>query len=277
MLIAMLLLSMMDAMGKTLTMAGITAIQILALRSIIIVPVLLAGCAAKGGIEQLKPVKHKAHVARGIAGFVAASCFFLGITDIPLTDAVVILFSSVFFTTLLSIVFLAEKVGIHRWSCILIGFIGVLLVMNPVGGGSLHGYLLVLVGSAAYSVVFVSGRYLSATESVPSLVFSFNAVVGICSIALLPWFWTELSAIRGLQITLLALLALGGHYMVTVAFSRSEASMLAPFEYTSVVWAVLCDVLLWQLYPSQTTLAGTFVIICSGLYIARREHLQKLP
>ncbi|MFK8079094.1 MAG: DMT family transporter [Granulosicoccus sp.] len=273
MVVAMALLASMDAMAKSLTMAGVAVMQILALRSCLIVSILGAVFVYRGKAAQLKPNNFKAHLGRGLVGFTAPLCFFYGITHIPLTDAVVIFFTSIFFVTLLSIVFLGEKVGVHRWASIVVGFSGVLIVVGPKGGGDIIGYVLVLIASMAYSILFTSGRYLSATESVPSLVFSFNVSVGIVSLILLPWFWTELTQMHYLRIAVLAIFALGGHYLITLAFSMAEASVLAPFEYTSVIWAVLFDILVWQISPALSTLIGALIIIGSGLYIVHREAL----
>ena len=272
MIIAMALLSCMDALAKSLAMSGVAVVQLLALRSVIVVLVLSGTFAARGKARQLRPINYKAHAARGAIGFTAPLCFFIGITHIPLTDAVVIFFTSIFFITLLSILFLREKVGLHRWASIIVGFSGVLVVVGPKGGGDISGYLLVLAGSMAYSVVFVSGRYLTRTESVPSLVLSYNTCVGILSLLLLPWYWTALTNEQFLRIGLLAMLALCGHYLITLAFSRSEASMLAPFEYTSVIWAVLFDVLIWHTNPALSTALGASIIIASGLYLVHRER-----
>lgn len=275
MVIAMALLASMDALAKTLTMSGVAVVQLLALRSLIIVLVLSATFAVRGKAAELQPVSYKAHAARGVIGFTAPLCFFIGITHIPLTDAVVIFFSSIFFVTLFAIVFLKEKVGMHRWASIIFGFCGVLVVVGPKGGGDMSGYLLVLAGSMSYAVLFVSGRYMTTTESVPSLVLSFSVCTGILSLLLLPWFWNALTNDQYLQILILALLALAGHYLITTAFARSEASVLAPFEYTSIIWAVLFDLLIWQVSPALSTLLGALIIIASGLYIVHRERIRK--
>ena len=253
-------------------MDGVTVIQIVALRSVVIAPFLLGVFYFRGKLHELKPKNTQAHLARGYIGFVAPVCFFLGITHVPLTDAVVVFFSSIFFVTLLSIVFLGEKVGIHRWASVVIGFVGVLIVVGPKGGGDLSGYLLILTGSLAYSVLFVSSRHLSATESVASMVMSYNMCVGGLGLFLLAWFWTDLDSTQLVRIFVLSHLALSGHYLITMAFAKTEASLLAPLEYTSVVWALLFDVVIWQLTPTVSTFVGAVIIISSGLYIVHRER-----
>lgn len=272
---AVALLSLMDGLAKWLVGHNVAVIQILALRSLIIISLMLLVFFIRGRVQDLKPLNSRRHLYRGLIGFISPLSFFWGLKFIPLTDAVTIFFSSIFTITLLSMVFLREKVGVHRWSCVIVGFVGVLIVATPEGGGQTLGYVLVLLGSITYSVLFVSGRYLSATESVPSLVFSFNTVVGVLSLALLPWFWQSLPLEYIGKICLLALLAASGHYLITLAFSSSEASFIAPFEYTALIWAVSLDWLIWDTTPSTNTAAGAVIIIGSGIYIAYRERRNR--
>jgi drug/metabolite transporter (DMT)-like permease len=277
MVIAIALLSTMDAMAKWLAMGNVPVIQILALRSVVIIPLLLIVFQYRGRLSELKPKNKLFHLYRGVIGFVAPLAFFLGIKLIPLTDAVVVFFSSIFTITLLSIIFLGEKVGLHRWASIIVGFIGVLIVAGPKGGGQSYGYLLVLLGSTSYAILFVSGRYLSATESVASLVFSYNLSVGVISLAILPFFWQTLTDSQYVLVVVLALFAVCGHYFMTLAFATAEASLIAPFEYTAVLWAIAFDLIVWQTIPSATTGLGAIVIIASGLYIAHRERVRQTP
>jgi len=156
-------------------------------------------------------------------------------------------------------IFLKEKVGPHRWVTIFIGFIGVLIVATPQGGGQLSGYLLVLLGSATYSLIFVSGK------------------LGVVALILLPWFWLPLDMIQLAWLVVLSLLAVGGHYFITMAFASDDASLVAPFEYTALIWAIMFDFVVWSTTPSATTIGGATIIVGSGLYIVHRERLQKSP
>lgn len=276
MVVAIALLSTMDAIAKWLATEEVPVIQILALRSVVIVPLILLVFLCRDRLAELKPKKTLPHLYRALIGFTAPLAFFLGIKHIPLTDAVVVFFSSIFTIALLSNYFLGEEIGRHRWASIVIGFIGVLIVAGPKGGGELHGYMLVLLGSTSYAILFVSGRYLSATESVASLVFSFNLGVGVISFVILPFVWQSLSASQYGLMLLLALFAVSGHFLITTAFASAEASLIAPFEYTAVLWAITFDLIVWQIMPSASTGLGAVVIICSGLYIAHRERIKQL-
>jgi len=274
MLVAMFLFSSMDATAKHLMEHSATSIQILALRSVFIVPCLLVFYFYRGAIHELKPTRPIAQCLRGIVGFLAPFCFFLGIQYLPLSSAVVVFFSSIFFTTLMSIVFLNEKVGLHRWVAVVVGYCGVAIAMLPWGGGELKGYLLILVSSVVYSALFISGKYLAKTESVSSLVIFYNGGVGLVALILLPWHWQSLSLTLYFWVLLLAILSMLGHFVFTKAFSVAEASQITPFEYTGVLWAVLFDIAIWHVYPSQFTLLGAMIIIGSSLYVIRREQVQ---
>jgi drug/metabolite transporter (DMT)-like permease len=274
MLVAIALLSSMDALAKWLSTTGMTVVQLLALRSLIIIPLLVITFRCRGEQVQLKPSNSKAHVARGLVGALAPLCFFLGIGRIPLTDAVVVSFSSVFTITLLSIFFLGEKIGKHRWISIFTGFLGVLIVANPQGSGSLSGYLLVLCGSIAYAFLFISGKYLSESESVASLVLSYNLCVAVVTLICLPWFWNPLGLSQYALVAGLALLAVCGQYLLTLAFTVADASLVATYEYSAVLWAIVFDLVIWNIAPSLTTAIGAVLIILSGLYIAHRERMS---
>ncbi len=274
MMLAIGLLSGMDAIAKILMHNGMPAVQILALRSLIIIPLLLAVFTFKGNLAALKPTRPLWHLCRGMIGFTAPLAFFLGIQFVPLTDAVTVSFSAIFIVTILSIVFLGEKVGIHRWASIVTGFIGVMVVIGPKGGGELLGYALLIGGSVTYAIMFIMGRYLSDTESVSSMVFSFNLIVGGISLCLLPFFWQSQTLEQYGLLVCLALFAVSGHHLMTLAISLAEASTIAPFEYTAVLWALSFDLLIWHTAPSATTVFGACIVISSGLYIVYREKLN---
>ncbi|NND91777.1 MAG: DMT family transporter [Granulosicoccus sp.] len=274
MMLAIGLLSAMDAIAKWLTTNGLTVIQILALRSLVIVPLMLIVFSSRGSRATLVPRSPILHLYRGVIGFISPLTFFLGIRHIPLTDAVVVFFASTFIIALLSMLFLGERVGIYRWASIISGFLGVLVVVGPKGTGDWHGYALVFVGSATYALLFISGKYLSRTDSVASLVFSFNLCVGLISLILLPFYWSPMNLTHSMLLICLALLAVSGHYLITLAFSISEASLLAPFEYTAVLWALTFDLLIWQTTPALSTGLGATIIIASGLFMVHRERIN---
>ena len=273
-LIGIALLAAMDAIAKWLVIDGIHALQILAVRSVIIVTALLALFAAKRNLRELHPTRPWIQAVRGITGIIAPLAFFVSLRYLPLTDAVVTFFTSAFAITIVSALVLKERVGIHRWSAVIVGYIGVFIAMSPSGTGNIAGYILVLTSSVAYAGLFTSGRWLTETESVASLVFSYNAGTGLVACLLMPWFWNNMQASDWILLTVLSTLAVCGHFAMTYAFSVAEASSIAPFEYSALLWAIMFDYLLWGSQPMIATLVGAAIIVASALYVLRREKIH---
>ena len=274
MILAMLLFVIMDALAKWLVSSQMSAIQLIAIRSWLILPLILLLLAARGELKDLKTRHPGRHLLRGCCGFFAPMAFFTSLKSLPLADATIIFFSSTFILTAASAIFLKERVGIHRWSAVVIGFIGVVIAMDPSGGGDLQAYLLVLVAAIIYAMIFVSGKHLSRSDSVISLVFSLHLGMGVMATLVLPWVWVAVSLVEIAQLGLLTVVALFAHYLFTSAFARADVSALAPFEYTSLLWATTIGYLVWQDIPTREVWIGASIIIACGLYVVHRESLR---
>lgn len=264
----------MDATVKLLVVNDIHAIQLLALRSIIIAPAIYLVFRVRGEGRQLIPGRWKWQIFRAVIGFIAPCCFFMSLAFLPQADATVVFFAAPLIITLCSVMFLGERFGRHRWVAVLVGFVGVVIALNPSGSMHWQGYLLAIVGTVTYAGLFLTGRYLSETESTPSLVMSYNVGVGVIGLLLLPWVWSSMDAGQWAVLCLLALLAVIGHFCITAAFANAEASVLSPFEYTALFWAVLYDWILWHDAPKTQTLLGGTIVIAAGLYFIYRERLK---
>ncbi|OUS37061.1 EamA family transporter ['Osedax' symbiont bacterium Rs2_46_30_T18] len=275
MLIAMFSLSTMDAFAKLLVKGAYDPLQILAIRSWIILAVLLLYYFSRKQLVQLKANRLIPQLLRGGVGFLAPYCFFKSLQSLPLADATIIFFSSTFMITALSWPLLREKVGVYRWSAVVIGFIGVLIAMDPQGGGDKLSYLYCLFGSFCYSLLFLSGRYLSKTESVVSLVFFFNLSMAIVSTSLAPLVWVPVATADYLSILMFSVLGLLGHFCVTKAFSISDVGLITPLEYTALIWAVLWGYLLWGEVPQVNVWIGAGIIVLCALFVIYRESVNK--
>lgn len=275
MLTAMMLFPLMDAVAKWLVIANLSSIQIIAVRSWMMIPIILISLVLRGKIGQLKTRRPYAHIGRGLLGFLAPFTFFTALKHLPLADATVVFFSSTFILTAFSGLLLKEQVGIHRWSAVVVGFIGVVIAMNPQGNGELPAYFLVLCSSFMYSFLFLSGRHLSASDSVISMVFSLNLMMGLVGSVLLPWVWVPMDWTTIAILLLMTVIALTAHILLTEAFSRAQVSALAPFEYTSLIWAAMIGYLVWGDFPSLQMWTGAAIIIGSGLYVIHRESMHR--
>lgn len=265
----------MDAFAKVLVQQGINPMQILGLRIFIIVPAIFFFYGITGQLKDLIPARPKFQLIRGCIGFCAPFCFFLALKYLPLSDAVITSYSSIMMITMLSHFVLGEKVGWHRWGAVVVGFIGVYIAVSPSGEGQIFGYILIFLAALSYAILFVSGRVLSRTDSVGSMVLMFNLCTGLIALCFTPFVWQPLSVTLLLMIIAIGFLALAGHFCLTFAFSRCQTSVVTPFEYSSLIWAVIIEWTIWQYLPAQRTIVGGLIIICAGLYVIYRENLRR--
>lgn len=275
MLLATLLFAVMDAMAKWLVTAEVSPVQVIAVRSWMITPMILVMLIARGELKQLATRQPVRHLARGMIGFLAPMSYFAALKTLPLADASVIFFSAAFMLTAASALVLKERVGIHRWSAVAVGFAGVIIAMDPSGGGGIVAYLLVLIAAMIYSLIFIWGKQLSRRDSVISLVFSMNLGMGIVATAVSPWIWVPITPTMLIELALMAGFALGAHYVFAAALARAEVSVLAPFEYSMLLWTVAIGYLVWGDLPTLEIWIGAALIIAAGIYVARREALHR--
>ncbi|MEO3433922.1 DMT family transporter [Inquilinus sp. CAU 1745] len=231
----------------------------------------------EGGIAVLRTNRPGRHLARGIIAFAGMALFFHAFSVMPLADAYAIGFSAPLMMTALSLPLLGEVVGPRRWAAVLVGFGGVLVVLWPdLGSGSSPadaGWVAALAGTACYAVAALMIRDLSRTDGNAAIVFYGTLLTVAFSAAALPFGFVMPTPTDALL--LLAVGLLGGltTIVVTMAFRTAEAVTVAPFEYTSMIWAVLFGALIWGDAPSVYVLAGSGIIIVTALYILRREKL----
>jgi len=275
-LLGLALMTAMDASVKWLVEDRVHVIQLLFVRSCIISSLLLIYYASRKQLTQLKPRRVKAQCARGLIGFFAPFGFFMALKYLPLTSANVVFFSNIFLITLASAVFLKEKVGVYRWSAVAVGYIGVLIAIDPNADGELFGYLMILLSSAVFAFLFISGKMLGSTESSESLVLFYNMGVGVIALFWLPGLWQTLTTGDWVGILLVSVLAVFGQYCMTHAFALADASLLAPLNYTTLVLTIIFDWVLWQTIPSAQTLLGATIIIVSSCLVIYRQHTQEI-
>lgn len=201
---------------------------------------------------------------------------FLAFRHLQLDQALSILFSTPFIVAILAGPLLGEWIGWRRWLAILAGFSGVLLVTRP-GHGGIHPAALYSVASAVcYSLYIVTTRILSRTESDQTTLFYSNLVGFLVMTPVLPFVWS----MPGNWWLIALMVGFGafagfGHYLLIAGHRLAPASILAPFIYTQLVWAVLLGYLIFRDVPSNWTLAGAAVVIASGLYLLHRERVAR--
>jgi len=147
-----------------------------------------------------------------------------------------------------------------------------LIAINPGADGELFGYVMILVSSATFAFLFISGKKMGDTETSESLVLFYNMGVGTIALFWLPGIWQSLTTADWLGILLVSVLAVFGQYCMTQAFALADASLLAPLNYTTLVLTLLFDWVLWQTLPSAQTLLGATIIIVSSCVVIYRQY-----
>ena len=213
----------------------------------------------------------KLQILRSVLIFCAGVSFWSGLMYLPLADCTVIAFISPLLVTILSVFLLGEKVGFHRWGCVMIGLLGVILVIRP-GMGIVHwAVVLPLISALFYSALLIITRVLGQREDALTTLF-YTSIGGlILSSILILFFWKTPSPIQWLFLIWLGLLGAVGHFLMIKAFEKAPASLLAPFNYTSLIWATFLGFFLFGDLPDAWTIFGAIIIISSGLYLVQRE------
>ena len=269
--------SLMDAIGKSLVSVYST-FQILAVRSTMVTLVLLAAMPLFGGRSTVTSPQPWAHGIRSFCSVVAFFCFFTAVRYLPLADAVAVAFGGPFIVSVLSVPLLGEHVTFHRWAAVAVGFLGMLLIVQPSGQGFRPEALLVIASSVSYALMMIMTRWMHrrvrSQEKTFTFVFYTFAVQAAAG-----WLGVSL-AWRNMEIYDLGLifamggLALGGHTGITLAFKHAPVSVVAPFEYTALIWATLFGFVFFGDFPEAKVWLGVVIIVMAGLYTIRSEKTE---
>ena len=273
MLAAVASFSLMDA-GMKLLSAHYPPLQVTLLRGAASLPFVLVWVLASAGVRSIVPVRWGLHLLRGVLGMVMIGCFVYALRRMPLSTAYTLYFVAPLLVAALSVPLLGEQVGPRRWTAIGIGLLGVVVVLRPGVDGlvSLPG-LMVLLAATAYAIAAVTVSLLTRTDTPQSMVVWFLAIMAVgAGLAAIPG-WVPLRWEHAALILGMGLAGAFGQIALTSAFMRGDASMIAPLEYTGLVWVIAWDWLLWQTLPDAATWTGAAIIVASGLYLLRRERV----
>ncbi len=231
-------------------------------------------------------------IARGLFGFTSYLAYYLAVAAMPLAEVVAIVFTMPLFVTAMSALVLGEKVGVRRWSAVFVGFLGVLIILSPSGEFNLLAVILAFTASITYAIQTIITRFLGAHDWPLTLAFNsilvFTCASGVLSLLLLggvisvnsehaslaffsrEWVMPEMPHLA--LMIFLGVNGAAGFYCLSRAYCNSEASAIAPFEYTYIIWAIVFGYLFWNEIPGMTTIIGVTILISSSLYIWYRER-----
>ena len=217
--------------------------------------------------------KPKLQLLRGIILLIANICFFYSISVISLAKALTLAFIAPLIVTAFSPIFLGEKVGIKRWSAVIIGFVGSLVVIRPgfvevnfasfsaLGTGIMYGFYLIIT------------RKLSTFDN-PLLTLLLTGLVGVVIISfVMPFVWIKPSINQWSIMAAIGIFASIGHFFLILSLKYADASKLAPFSYFEIITNIIIGVYFFGDFPDNWTFLGLFIIVLSGIYISKRESL----
>ena len=225
-----------------------------------------------GGIwNTIKTDRPFSHLFRSMFGLSALLLILYAISKLPLTDVASILFTAPILITALSVPLLGEAVGIRRWSAVCVGFVGVLIILNPAGNVFDIGALAAFAGALLSACALITVRRLSRTEPSARIVFYFTLMGTAMTAAALPWFWTTPTLIDLAMLISIGILGGLGQITMTYAVHNAPVSIIVPFDYTKLIWVVILDLVIWSSVPDPRVAVGATIIVMSGLYILHRE------
>jgi drug/metabolite transporter (DMT)-like permease len=250
-----------------------SAFQVVFIRSLFVIAAAAVIAGRMGGFSALKTRNPWLHLGRGVFGFISVSLFFFAVTRLAIADAMTAAYCAPLFITALSVPLLGEAVGLRRWLAVGVGFTGVVLVAAP--SGSVDPALAAAIGSALlYALVAILIRKMGASETMASVAFYTALIYLILGGAISALLWTPIAP--G-DLWLFAGVGVAGtvaQLLMTASYRAAPVAVVSPFEYTSFVWAILFDAVIFAVAPAWATLGGAAIIIASGLYILHREGVR---
>ncbi|WP_161856491.1 DMT family transporter [Bradyrhizobium sp. CCBAU 051011] len=215
------------------------------------------------------------HLLRGLT-ILGSSLFFIsGLRYLPIAEASATGFVAPLFVTALSIIFLSEKVGLRRWIATGVGLVGVIIILRP-GTGAFHpAAFFPLVSALAWACTLIITRMMSGTERAIT-VMAYSSIVGLCILsALVPFVWVTPTWHDIAFGVFIGIASTAGQWIVVLAFRYADASVLAPFSYTQLLWVSVLGFLIFGEVPDAYTITGAAFIVASGLYTAHRERVRR--
>lgn len=236
---------------------------------------MLAPLLFRYGIAPLRTAKLKLHVLRGFFNITSMLCFFYALSIAPLTDVAAMTFASPIFATALAVFVFGEKVGIRRWTAIVIGFAGTLVVLRPGFEGVALGPLLALFASLIWGVALLMIKVLVRTES--SLTITAYMMILLTPFSLIPavFFWQWPTGEQYSWLAFTAVLGTSGHLFLNQALKVAETSVVMPVDFVRLIWVAIIGFFAFGEVPDLFTWIGGAIIFSSALYIAYRENVRR--
>ena len=269
-----LFLGTSDVTAKYLSVT-LPSIEIAWIRFLIFAVIMTPAMLPASPIYALRTDRVGLQLLRGAALLSSSLLFITGLRYLPIAEASATGFVSPLFVTALSILFLGERVGLRRWLATVVGLAGVLIILRP-GTSAFHpAAFFPLVSALAWAATLIMTRIMSGREHA-STVMTYSSIAGLAILSVLvPFVWVMPSWHDILFGILIGFTSTAGQWIVVLAFRYADASVLAPFSYTQLLWVSILGFLVFGEVPDVFTVTGAIFIVGSGLYIAHRERVRR--
>jgi drug/metabolite transporter (DMT)-like permease len=270
---AIVALSTMSALIKLASQRGIHLLEIMFWRQFLTIPIILAWVLGTSGIGSLATRRPGTHFLRGLYGTIGMVLNFGAVILLPLAEATTINFTVPIWAVLLSILLLKEQVGLWRWSAVLLGFVGILVIAQPSGGHfPLYGVLVALGGAFMIALISIQIADLNRTDKPLTIVFYFALFSAPMTALSLPFVATAHDPHGWLLLLGIGLAGALGQLLLTAALRFGSVASVIVMDYSGLFWATLYGWLLFAMLPPPSTWLGAPLIVVAGLVIAWREH-----
>jgi drug/metabolite transporter (DMT)-like permease len=280
-LIAVLLFIVMSALIKAAS-DSVPPGQAVFFRSFFAIPVILGWLAMRGDLRTgLKVTSKMGHVWRGVVGTTAMGLGFAGLGLLPLPEVTALSYAAPLLVVVFAAMFLDEKVGVFRLSAVALGFVGVLIVLAPrlttfsgplVETAQAVGAVLVLMGAAFAALAQIYIRKLVQTEQTSAIVFYFSLTSTVLSLFTIPFGWVVPEVEAAIMLVLAGLLGGTAQIFLTSSYRYADASVIAPFDYASMLFALAIGYVFFDEVPTGQMLLGASLVIAAGIIIILRER-----
>ena len=278
-LLAMASLSLMFVLVKLIAESGVHILESLFWRQAVVIPLVFAWALSHGGIASFATRRIGIHARRAMMGLTGMALNFGGMIFLPMAEATTINLSVPIFAVIFAALLLGEPTGWQRWSAVIIGFVGVLVVLNPAasftsGFSGDHGIgtLIALGGALMTALITIAIRDLGRTENATTIVFWFSLLSMLPLGVALPFVFTPHTAYQWLLLLGLGFSGAVVQMSLTGALRLAPVAVVIPMDYSALLWSIACGWWFFGTLPADTTWIGAPLIIASGLFIAWREH-----
>jgi drug/metabolite transporter (DMT)-like permease len=244
-----------------------------------ILPVVIIYAARRELMTAVRTGRPFGHVARGVISVLGMFLSFASLARLPLVDATAISFAAPLITVALAALILKERVRVYRWSAVGVGFLGVIVMLAPyldvsraAATGPAIGALFALAGAFCNAGTVIQTRRLTDSETTSAIVFYFSLFCAVAGLVTLPFAWHPPTGVEFVELAAIGVLGGVSHILLTESYRFAPASLLAPFDYTAMVWAFVLGYVMFSETPTPLVFLGAVIIAAAGLFVIWRER-----